>query len=811
MRKTPLKNTVNRLMCTLFVGTSFVTVSQAEEAVHDASNRTIEFNMGVEVSESFTDNVFLTSNFKQSDFITTVSPWAKWTLATDDFKLDLRASAEIGRYSNFSTENYEDYLVGANARYRLANGIFVFGGVDHAWDHEDRTSPDDANGLRPTELRKATGYLGIGGRQNGRSFRFGLNVRNVDFDDAAAAGGLIVNNDDRDRRDIEIGGRIGLNKTESGEFFLQGIYETREYSAATDDLGFQRSSKGFSATIGYTGRIGALTGEAQVGVLSRNYDDPRFSTVVTPTFGADLSWHTGPRTRVTGKIERKLNETTVPGASGYTSTTAGVRIFHDVAQDLSLNSYFFLTQNDYRGINRTDYLGEAGLGLQYHLNPRVYLDASYYFRQRLSTTAGFEFDEHRFFFGLGTDLKPRYEKRANDTASVSSGEFYFGAMGGVHSLQTKVDGPRGAGGNVIADFGDRGSFGGVFAGYRVDFNQLVLGVELDAEFGKSAWSHNADRTFSVETGNSLGLSAIAGFRTEHGNIIYGRFGLNSTEFTSSFSQGGSNTRLKDRKLGFNVGVGAEIPLGGGFSGRIEYQIRAYEDYMIGAPLGGGDDDNFSNVQGVARFGLAYRFNAREAVNPDPVNFSGYYAGGYLSHGALQSENSGPRPSGAAPVFTLDVTRSGQGFALGVQSGYGRQFGTFYLGGEVDVEISNTNWNIERSPVGRVYSLKKTNSIGGSVRAGYVINNSVLTYVRAGVVRSSFDSSYLASGALTEGTIQLNGVRIGGGLEIAVSPKVHLQLDYSHIDYDAHQVNYGTGIDQFDTSSDTFTVALNYRF
>lgn len=149
--------------------------------------------------------------------------------------------------------------------------------------------------------------------------------------------------------------------------------------------------------------------------------------------------------------------------------------------------------------------------------------------------------------------------------------------------------------------------------------------------------------------------------------------------------------------------------------------------------------------------------------------------------------------------------------MGIQGGYGRLFGAFYLGAEADLEISNSNWNIERSPVGRVCSLKKTGSLGASIRAGYVINNSVLSYVRVGVVRSSFDSSYLASGALTAGDVHLNGVRLGGGLEIAISPKVHLQLDYSHINYEAHQVSYGTGTDQFDTSSNRFSVALNYRF
>lgn len=798
------------LICTGLTSMATVSPSIADENTGD-NQSAVEFDAGIMVTEQYTDNVFLTSNDRRSDFVTKISPWASLSMEMDDFKLEAEASAEIGRYLDNSSENYEDFSVGTDARYRVRDGLFVFGGLDYAWDHEDRSSPDDVNGLEPTDMREASGYFGLGGTYDERSYRFGVNLRDLNFDNTPASGGVLINNDDRDRMLTEIGGRIGIAKTANGEVFVQGIYNQRKYDTTVDDFGFQRSSQGIQAELGFKGRLGGLTGEVLVGVLSQDYDDARLGRVTTPTFGADLTWQTGPATKVTFEIERAIEETTTFGASSYVSTSAGARISHRVAQNMSLVGYYFLTGNDYQGVNRSDILTETGVSLRYHINPRFYLNADYDFQQRLSDVAGAEFDEHRIYLGFGTDLQPNYKEGVGNLASFDTTEFYIGAQVGDSVMQTKLDGPRGGGGNLTAEFGDRGMIAGAFAGYRTTFNKLVLGVEADIEFGNAEWSHVANRNFSVKKSDSFGLSGIAGFRTVEGNLIYGRLGVSTAEFESRYQQGGSQVAIKDREIGFNVGLGAEFPLGRGFSGRMEYQIRAFDDYLIGAPLGGGDDDNFANVEAIARFGLLYKFGEKDEIKVKPVDFSGFYAGAQFGHGSLQSDNSGPRPAIIpAPAFTLNTTRSGQGFTSGVLAGYGYQVGSFYFGGEAELELSSVGWDIERSPVGRIYSVEKIGTVGASLRAGYVVNDSVLIYGRAGLVRSKFNTDYQFAGSTVDQNDYLSGLRFGGGVEFAVSPKLNLRLDYTYTNYDSHQVNYGSGVDQFDTTESLFRIGLNYQ-
>jgi len=798
------------LICSGLTSVATVSTSTADEITGDVQS-TVEFDAGISVAEQFTDNVFLTSNDRRSDFITTVSPWANVSIEVGDFKLQADASVEIGRFLDNPRENYEDYELGTDARYRLNQELFVFGGVDYSWGHEDRSSPDDVNGLTPTKLREGSGYLGFGGLINEKSFRFGVNLRNLDFDDTTASGGANINNDDRDRLMTEIGGRFGVAKTEHGEVFVQGIYNQRKYDTAVDDFGYQRSSEGIQAEIGYKGRMGNLTGEVVAGVLSQDYDDVRFDTVTIPTFGADLIWRTGPATQVTFAVERTIEETTTFGAPAYVSTSSGARIRHRIAQNMSLVGYFYLTENDYQDIDRSDTVTETGVSLRYHINPRLYLNADYDFQQRLSDVAGAEFDEHRIYLGFGTELQPSYKEGTGKLASFDSTEFYIGGQVGDSVLQTKLDGPRGGGGNLTAEFGDRGLIAGAFAGYRATFNKLVLGVEADIEFGDAEWGHVANRNFSVKRSDSFGLSGIAGFRTVGGNLIYGRFGVSTAEFESHYQQGGNQVAINDREIGFNVGIGAEFPLGRGFSGRMEYQIRAFDDYQIGAPLGGGNDDNFANIEAVARFGLLYKFGEEDIVDVEPVNYSGFYAGAQFGHGTLQSDNSGPRPAALpAPAFTLNTTRSGQGFTPGVLAGYGYQVGSYYFGGEAEFELSSVGWDIERSPVGRIYSVEKIGAIGASLRVGYVVNDSVLIYGRAGFVRSKFNTNYQFAGNTVDQNDYLTGLRYGGGVEFSISQNLNLRLDYTYTDYDSHQVDYGSGVDQFDTSESLFRVGLNYK-
>ena len=804
----------NRLLifCT---ASTFALISSQALVAQNVETSDYETDAGVAFATQYTDNVFKEPNDRRTDLVTSVSPWVELTYSADDFRLNVEANADIARYADYSSENYEDYYLGAEVLYRTNEDTFLFGGLDYALGHESRESPDDVTGLRPTELQETSSFFGVGGNLSDRTFRLGFNLRDLDYEDAPASVEPI-DNDDRDRRQIEIGGRLGVAKTENGEVFVQGIYDQRDYDQAIDNQGrgYQRSSEGYQAAIGYTGSIGSMRGEVLLGVMSQDYDDPRFDTTTTLDFGANLSMPLVEGTTLDTVLERSIEETTISDVSGYVSSTGGLRLRHRFADDLSFAAYAFLSQNDYQNISRTDLLTETGVSLRYHFNPKLYLDADYEFRQRQSDVAGAEFDQHRISLTLGTALEPQYDAAESNNAQSTGGGFFLGALVGHNALHTKVDGPRGSGGNLTADFGDDGISSGLFGGYRSNYGSLEFGLEGEIEFNDTSWPHDGDRQFALERGNAYTASATAGMRTDSGNLLYTRFGVISAKFDSTYQEGtNSLTTRSTRETGLLVGIGGEFPLGDRLAARMEYQLRAYDDYWIGSPATTPEPDNFANVESVARFGLVYDLGSKKTGVEKVVetDFSGAYAGFQLGHGTLQSDNTGPRPNATSTNFILDTTRAGQGFTGGVFAGYGIQANGLYIGGEVEAELSSANWNIERSPEGRVYSIKKKNTIGAALRLGYLLNDNVLIYLRGGPVRSEFEVDYRTSGTSAFDNPTLDGIRFGAGIEFAIAQNTHARLDFTQTDYDPNSITYGASTDSFDTSERTFRIGLTRKF
>ena len=805
--------TLERLVTTTAIGLLLngVAVGQdAETTPGLLGDLPFEVDAKASVSGGYTSNVFFTENNVEGDFITIIEPEIGISKKGETFQLAVGASAEIGRYFDLTSEDYLDAAIRAEGRVQVAEGIILFAGGDYLWEHEPRTSPDDARGIEPTLYRDASAFAGVSGRVSPFTYRVGVNYRNLDFDDVGAPGGLVVNNDDRDREHLEVGGRFGYLFSTDAQAFVQVIYDDRTYDSALDDAGFDRDSHGLQIAVGVAGEIGDVKGELLIGGLFYDYDDPAFGTVNTLDIGADITWRPNPRTRVTGLVEREIGETTLVGAASYVSTAAGARVNHWVAPDISTFGYAFVTQNDYQQIPRIDYVTELGFGVRYYLTPHAYLGARYGYESRLSDIAAADYDSHVFMLNVGADLDPAW-KGDPALATPTAGGFYIGAQAMDGALITALEGPRGAGGTLVADFGDFGHAGGIFGGYRVLIDDFALGLEAEADIGDIEWTHTGNRTFSARRKNSYGVSATFGFLTMNDVLLYGRAGVASTKFESEYFQGNNANFVSDRETGLRFGVGAEFPISGGLSGRLEYAVTNYSDYpVVGSPR--RQPDRFANLDALAKVGIVYNFGEGPKSDPVPVDFSGFYGGLQVGHETLVTDNSGPRPAAVPdPAFILDASRAGTGFTGGAFLGYGMTFGDVYVGAEVDSEISNTNWNIERDPTGRIYSVEKKASVGASLRAGYIVNDSVLVYARGGVVGTRFENEYSVAGAIVDDREIVAGVRVGGGIEFAATEDVRVRLDYTRSFYPEYTVTYPTGSDQFDPSENLFRIGVIVDF
>lgn len=762
---------------------------------------------GLEVAAGYDDNIYVTRNREQDDFYLIVRPSLKLRLGSGDTTLTIRGAGEIARYADLSSEDYEDWSLAGDARAALSKTVSLTAGAEWRWDHESRASPDAVSGIEPTRYQRGFGYLGLIGSNGNFTGRLAGTVTRHDFDDVPGAG-ITINNDDRDRLQGEIGGRGAVRLTSGTELFLQGAFDRRDYDLQTDDSGYRRNSEGLNIAAGVRRKLSdAWSAELFAGWMGRDYSDSRLPDISSWDIGAVVDWTGDKGLGGSFRLDRSIEETTLPGASGYITTSGRLALRADVGPRLTAGIGLSGAHYDYVGADRNEFVIGGDLWVRQWLSRHIYLGVDYSHAERSSNAAGFDYDQNRFRVSLGVELRPHYSGDARSIAwgDAAPGGAYVGLLASHATLITGVDGPRGPGSNT-ADFGDMGGGVVAVAGYGILAGRLYLGIEAEAALAGPDWQHSADRVFSMSKDNAVGLSARAGWVTPHSDLIYTRFGITSTRFGTDYTHGASAYSQAARQTGFSAGFGVEARAGRRGFVRAEYLVASHEDFDV--PSGGGNFDNFSPNETQFRVGGGIRFGRVAAATEElqPLRFDGPYLGVQIGHGALVTANQGVRSGGTE----LDVTRASRGGLLGLYGGYGTVIGRGYLGLEAEADISAINWNIDREANGRTYSAEHDYSFGGTARAGLLIGDAALIYARVGVVRTRFDIDYATSGLAVRSLDTRTGLRYGGGIEIGLGPRARLRLDYTITDYASYDVEYGRNTDHFDHSEALFRVGLSWR-
>lgn len=355
--------------------------------------------------EQYRTNIFKTDQNEEEDFITFVSP--ELTIESDWSRhyLEFRSSADFAFLADNSNENFEDFNFGASTRLDVMRETFIVADIDYDILHEDRGSPDDANGVERTEYDVLSGLLGINKGFNRFTFRLDGVVEKFDYDDVVVSGGGVNNQDDRDRLDTTGTFRASYEIQPGYEAFTQLSYGTREYDDSVDDLGLNRDSDGYDILVGSAVAItGKVRGEAYIGFQERDYDDAALAEIDNVAFGAEILWNASELTSLEFAINRGIEETTLNNASGYTDTSYGVLLEHKLMRNILVDAGVSYSQHEYEGgtLNRDDDLFSFGVGGTYLFNRNVSFTAGYNYDERDSNQANSDFKDH--YFTLGAKL-----------------------------------------------------------------------------------------------------------------------------------------------------------------------------------------------------------------------------------------------------------------------------------------------------------------------------------------------------------------------------------------------------------------------
>ncbi len=817
-----------RLTSRLLAGTALVVVlvhPQAGFAADKAAplspaSITPEFTSGVSAGGEYLDNIYAARTNKVSDWIWLVNPFANLRLRSDKGEINIGGNASIGRYAKYTDENYSDYSVYTNGRYNFSPVLSVTGGVAYDHQHESRSSPSARPGVTPTIYNVTRAFGAALLRLDQTSIRVGGTFDHFDYDNVAQIGGGTVINDDRDRNQVTVGTRVGRQIDKMNELFGMFSYDLRDYRLPFDDFGYQKDSNGVRFSAGWHHEINAvLDGEVYFGGIYQRYDDPRFDKVFVPDFGGQVRFTGIPGTTVTAKLERTIQETDLQAVSGYVQTLASFDVTHWIRPDLRISGNASYSLNQFNGMTtRVDQVQSYGIGVRKYFTPHFYLGADFSRTTRDSTDLDYSYIDSRAMIRAGIVQEPAYKDEDFKRAEVPNdvqGRFYVGVQTGLTNLETKLQGPRGNGGTLQADFGDEGWAGGVLAGYGLYMGDWFLGLEADLTDATGGWDHTHvpnERIFSVSREWEYGLSGVIGRSFKGGTMLYGKAGVVAARFATDYQLRNKGTQDRRTEPGIRVGIGGFAPITPALGVRLEHTYSAFNSYDIDCCIvpAGGTPDNFTNDETMTSAALVYTFGAVPgAVQSANIDYRGFYAGGQVGHDALSTWSTGPRESNT----TLTANFGDLGYTAGLFGGYGFQLNNLYFGGELEAELAKAHSDHERIGGGQSFSLEKQWTYGASARAGYVLNNTALLYGRIGLVETRFQLDYARGNNSLSAQYTKSGVRFGGGMEFPASDNLIVRLDYTHTSYPQFSLTTPPGgdVQQYRPKDDLFRIGLLGQF
>lgn len=340
------------------------------------------------------DNIYATAA-KTDDTIYHIAPEIALTSNWSRHALSVFAKGAIHRYSDFKDENTEDWSVGADSRIDVQRNTSIRLGANTGRLTEPRSSASAPAAARsPIEYNLSGANVGVSHEFNRLRLSARYDWQQFDYKDVLTGAGANIDQDFRDRDTNTIMGRAEYAISPDTAIFLQASANKREYRLAAVAPAVTRDSKGVEVLGGANFDIGALMrGEIGVGYMKQNYDAPSLPTADGVGARATVEWFPTELATVTLTGSRTIEESAIPGSSGYINTALSAKVDYEVLRNLLLGVEGTYGRDKYDGVNiaaarafdRTDKRKGASVSATYLLNDNVGVSVFYNYVKQTSS------------------------------------------------------------------------------------------------------------------------------------------------------------------------------------------------------------------------------------------------------------------------------------------------------------------------------------------------------------------------------------------------------------------------------------------
>ncbi|TPG20845.1 porin family protein [Sphingomonas koreensis] len=175
---------------------------------------------------------------------------------------------------------------------------------------------------------------------------------------------------------------------------------------------------------------------------------------------------------------------------------------------------------------------------------------------------------------------------------------------------------------------------------------------------------------------------------------------------------------------------------------------------------------------------------------------------------------GLRP-GRGPASDIGSNNGADGFLYGAEAGYDHQMGRFVLGAEGEVagstaKADNDPMDPQELGYGRV---KAGRDLYAGVRAGYLVTPTTMIYAKGGYTNARLDLTHNDGTTNTGEHFNLDGYRVGAGVEQAIGRNTYAKVEYRYSNYGDARLEYANGANtnNFDVNTDRHQVVAGVGF
>jgi hypothetical protein len=351
------------------------------------------------VGLEYTDNAFLEDTNTEDDTIARVRPGI---LARSNFKrhevvASLRGNAAF--HSNNSDDNTFDYSALLGGTIEATRALRILPEVSYRAGSEQR-GDNNVNNLaaEPSTFDVMAGKVQAIYKAGRVTLEAGAGAAYSDFNDFAVTGGGNASQDDRDRLRIDTNAKVAYEFRSKTDVFVRGTYSMVDFDNVDPTVLQKRDSDIFSATVGISHRPTERT-EATIGAgyIVENFDNNAFGSVDGFAVNGALAWELTALTTITGKVERRIDQTTDATASSALVWSGRLGVSHQLRRNVVLGGEVGYSNRLFEGgtSNRDDDRYEARAKADYYINRNFSVGAQYRFARRISNVAGNGFSENR--------------------------------------------------------------------------------------------------------------------------------------------------------------------------------------------------------------------------------------------------------------------------------------------------------------------------------------------------------------------------------------------------------------------------------